>query len=595
MKKPFYPQQWINDDIPNAVEEITSRVEALSVDIAPTYNEWVQLAFSLIEALGENGRSFFQRLSRFYHNYTEKEADEQYTKCLASRKSGVTIGSFFFLAKKAGVNILLSKTPKIISDIIGNFDNIGDLHSSKSLKSSVSPKSSQMLSVVTQQEPMPTFSNLVKDDLPYLLTQIVVKAHSDEDADLLILGSLAVFSACLPNIYGVYNKREVYPNLFVFITAQASAGKGRLSLCRKLVEPIQKHMRERNKAEYEDYKRKQAEYVANRKNPDYEQPEEPPLRTLFMPANSSATSVYKVLNDNDGVGLMFETEGDTLANTFNSDFGNFSDGLRKAFHHEPISYNRRKENEFVELDKPKFSVLLSGTPRQITNLIPDAENGLFSRFLFYYMNIRMEWDDVFSEDDSYTDDHAFELLGEKFLDYYNVLKVQQPVRFCFTVVQCREFNDFFKEIQQEYTSMLGLDILGSIRRLGIITFRIAMILATLRMCDTNGFVSTLVCSDADFRSALTMAKILLRHTEKVFCSLPGNDKKEGNQDGVGQESTQIKQIFLDNLPPNFDRKQFQEIAKSLNIPETTADRFVKNWCQVGTLIHTSHGRYGKPL
>ena len=143
--------------------------------------------------------------------------------------------------------------------------------------------------------------------------------------------------------------------------------------------------------------------------------------------------------------------------------------------------------------------------------------------------------------------------------------------------------------------MLGLDILGSIRRLGIITFRIAMILATLRMCDTNGFVLTLVCSDADFRSALTMAKILLRHTEKVFCSLPGNDKKEGNQDGVGQESTQIKQIFLDNLPPNFDRKQFQEIAKSLNIPETTADRFVKNWCQVGTLIHTSHGRYGKPL
>ena len=141
MKKPFYPQQWINDDIPNAVEEITSRVEALSVDIAPTYNEWVQLAFSLIEALGENGRSFFQRLSRFYHNYTEKEADEQYTKCLASRKSGVTIGSFFFLAKKAGVNILLSKTPKIISDIIGNFDNIGDLHSSESLKSSVSPKS----------------------------------------------------------------------------------------------------------------------------------------------------------------------------------------------------------------------------------------------------------------------------------------------------------------------------------------------------------------------------------------------------------------------------------------------------------------------
>ncbi|MCQ2608403.1 MAG: DUF3987 domain-containing protein [Bacteroidales bacterium] len=592
MKRPFYPQQWKNDDIPNAIEELTSRIEQAAVDIAPTYNEWLQLGFALVDALGENGRPFFQRLSRFYHNYTEKETNEQYSRCLSSNRDGITIKTLFYLAKKAGINILLSKTPKLLTDFIGIIDNFGDLPKKEMPKSSISPKS-PIFSPLTicKEEPMPTFSNLIKDNLPYLLSQIVGKAKSDEDADLLILGSITVFSACLPNIYGVYNKRDVYPNLFVFITAQASAGKGRLSLCRKLVEPIQKHLRETNKAEYEDYKRKQAEYVANRKNHDYEQPEEPPLRTLFMPANSSATSVYKVLNDNEGVGLMFETEGDTLANTFNSDFGNFSDGLRKAFHHEPISYNRRKENEFVELDKPKFSVLLSGTPRQITNLIPDAENGLFSRFLFYYMNIRMEWDDVFSDDDDCTDDSSFELLGHKFEEYYNSLKAMKPMRFCFTEPQRKEFNEFFKDIQQNYASILGLDILGSIRRLGIITFRIAMILSTLRMCDTGNYCTPIVCSDADFRSAITMAKILLRHTEKVFCSLPGNDKKDGNQDCSGQESTRIKQIFLDNLPNSFDRKQFQEIAQALTIPETTADRFVKNWCQSGIIIHSSHGKY----
>lgn len=592
MKKPFYPQQWKNNDISNAVEEITSRIESASVDIAPTYSEWLQLGFALVDALGENGRPFFQRLSRFYHNYTEKETNEQYNKCLSSNKSGVTIKTLFFLAKKAGISILLSKTPKILADFIGIFDNIGEIKASKSSISSKSPISSPMQNEDFGNEtPMPTFSNLIKDNLPYLLSQIVSKSKSDEDADLLILGSLTVFSACLPNIYGVYNKREVFPNLFVFITAQASAGKGRLSLCRKLVEPIQKHLRELNKLEYEEYKRKQAEYVANRKSAEYEQPVEPPLRTLFMPANSSATSVYKVLYDNEGVGLMFETEGDTLANTFNSDFGNFSDGLRKAFHHEPISYNRRKENEFVELDKPKFSVLLSGTPRQITNLIPDAENGLFSRFLFYYMNIRMEWDDVFSDADDTTDDHSFELLGLKFQDYYNELKSMQPIRFCFSEPQRRDFNEFFKDIQQNYASMLGIDILGSIRRLGIITFRMAMIFSTLRMCDTRNFSSTLVCSDADYRSAITMANVLLHHTEKVYRSLPCNDKKDLTANNPIQEATQLKQTFLDNLPNSFDRKQFQEIAQALTIPETTADRFVKNWCQSGIIIHSSHGKY----
>ena len=40
-----------------------------------------------------------------------------------------------------------------------------------------------------------------------------------------------------------------------------------------------------------------------------------------MISNSSATSAYEVLNDNGGVGLTFETEGDTLADTLKTDYG----------------------------------------------------------------------------------------------------------------------------------------------------------------------------------------------------------------------------------------------------------------------------------
>jgi hypothetical protein len=87
-------------------------------------------------------------------------------------------------------------------------------------------------------EQMPTFSESVTDLLPSLLSQIAAKAVSPEDADLLLLGSLTTFSACLPNVYGIYGGREVFPNLFLFVTAQAYAHKGRLTLCRHLVEPI---------------------------------------------------------------------------------------------------------------------------------------------------------------------------------------------------------------------------------------------------------------------------------------------------------------------------------------------------------------------
>ena len=60
-------------------------------------------------------------------------------------------------------------------------------------------------------EQMPTFSESVVDLLPSLLSQIAAKAVSLEDADLLLPGSLTTFSACLPNVYGIYGGRADSP------------------------------------------------------------------------------------------------------------------------------------------------------------------------------------------------------------------------------------------------------------------------------------------------------------------------------------------------------------------------------------------------
>ena len=89
-----------------------------------------------------------------------------------------------------------------------------------------------------EQIAMPTFSDKVSEQLPLFLKNVVAKANSHQDADMLILGTLTVISACMPNVYGLYDDREVFPNLFLFVTAQASAGKGRLSLCRHIVQPV---------------------------------------------------------------------------------------------------------------------------------------------------------------------------------------------------------------------------------------------------------------------------------------------------------------------------------------------------------------------
>ena len=137
------------------------------------------------------------------------------------------------MAKQANVDVSIktlppiqkqTKSPNIKSEDIGEIEDL-------------------------EEKPLPTIPEALYQSLPDFLQRVTTKATSAEDKDLLLLGSLVAISPCLPNIYGVYAERNVYPNLFLFVTAQASAGKGRLTLCRKLVEPIHKALREQNKAE----------------------------------------------------------------------------------------------------------------------------------------------------------------------------------------------------------------------------------------------------------------------------------------------------------------------------------------------------------
>ena len=431
MKKKFEAKKWLvqekeqpksvastaviaTDNRYDDIEIVTRRIEEAAVDITVGYAAWRDVGFALSDALGESGRSYYHRVSCFNPDYTAAETDKQYDKCLRAHGTGVTIKTFFQLAKDAGVS--LSIPSKSLVSAVPSF------HRSEGAAPSVTRNEVSAVIEVSEGEPeeeeaLPTFSDVIGERLPDLLRKVVAKADSPEDGDILILGSLAVISACLPNVMGVYNKRPVWANLFLFVTARASSGKGRLALCRYLIEPIHDRLRELNEAEQMEYKQKMQQYNSTKNKSGLEKPEEPPLRMLFIPANSSATTVYQVLNDNGGQGIMFETEGDTLANTFSSDYGNYSDGFRKAFHHENISYVRRKDKEYVNLKRPRLSTLLTGTPKQILSLITDAENGLFSRFIFYYLNTKLEWQNVFDKEKDGTLDECFMELCEEFNDF----------------------------------------------------------------------------------------------------------------------------------------------------------------------------------
>lgn len=611
--KNFNPEEWLPKVEPTStrtfnsmpldsntddIEVITQRIESGRVDITAGYDAWRDIGFALADELGESGRDYFHRISRFNPDYNEAECDKQFDKCMRAHGTGVSIRTFFQKAKDNGISLSTENTRKSAKSamlaISANKES-ADFAGGKSAETiNADIADSAEIADIPEAESLPTFSQDVKDLLPDFLRKISDVGNSEADTDILILGALTVISACMPHIYGVYDKRIVYPNLFLFVTAKASSGKGRLTLCRYLVEPIHENLREINEAEMMDYKQKLAEYnAAGKKKVNMEKPEEPPMRMLFIPANSSATAVYQVLNDNGGEGLMFETEGDTLANTFGSDYGNFSDGFRKAFHHETISYIRRKDREYVNIKHPKLSTLLTGTPRQILNLISDAENGLFSRFAFYYLDTKMVWNNVFDNSSDQTLDEYFQDLGNEYQQFHKILKDNADLKFRFTVEQEEDFNTTFNRYQSEFVSTYGDEFVASVRRLGVVTFRIAMILSALRMQEDGDFVNDLVCLDQDYQIAKRILDVIIRHNARVFSELPKTSSSVALP-ARGSQGGKLHQAFFDNLPKEFDRKDYQRIATLVGLNPSSVDRNIRKWVEEGKLENVSHGKYRKP-
>lgn len=127
-----------------------------------------------------------------------------------------------------------------------------------------------------------------------------------------------------------------------------------------------------------------------------EAPQMPPNKMFLISGNNSGTGILQNIMDANGTGLICETEADTIASAISSEYGHWSDTLRKAFDHDRLSYNRRTDQEYREVKRIFLAVLLSGTPAQVRALIPSAENGLFSRQLFYYMHGIYTWADQFA-------------------------------------------------------------------------------------------------------------------------------------------------------------------------------------------------------
>lgn len=551
-------------DTGEAVEKAVQELEKAQLDITSGYGTWCRLGFSLAQ-LGEQGREYFHRISRFNEGYEPDTCDRQFTRCLLAGGKGIGIGTFFHYVGKAGIPLGFLREE--------NFPEIG-MEDDGTEDFIMEDELEEREAGPRERVKLPVFPEKLYSTLPGLLQRVVAPASSPEERDLLLLGSLACFSACLPNVFGIYDGKKIFSNLYLFVTAPPSAGKGRLNMCKNLVLPIHKAKRKEARLLHEDYEREMAEYNTS-KNDAREKPVKPPEKMLFIPANNSATGLFQLLHENEGKGLIFETEGDTLTQTFRSEYGNYSDGFRKAYHHEAISYYRRTDKEYVSLEEPALSTVLSGTPRQVNSLIPNAENGLFSRFLFYYMNLKPFWKDVFAENEVKNMEEYFLALGEEFAVFHKKLIAEPAMEIVFSKSQQQEFNRYFSGVQHKYLNLQPEEYVATVRRLGLNCFRMAMIFSALRYQEDGATSEVRLCREEDFRNAMSMASALIRHSSHVFNRLP--------ESKTILVRSNRKERFLENLPNQFNRKDFLEVAAKQGLAVRSADRYIAGFVKARML------------
>ena len=588
-------------DIQNLIDAVVRQ----GADIAPTYNEYLQLAFALATDLGEAGRNAFHRLCSPSPKYRQADADKMYTAALRDNRGEVHLGTAYHLARQAGISIDMPAE---------NLQNLHSLQLTQNLthrrayhiigKDNAAPAVAGSEETLAGSEPAVALPAFAPYAWPRLLAESCNQGATPAQRDVLLLAAITAIGACMGNqVRCKYGRKYHSPCLQLFVVAPPASGKGVLSFTRKFAEQLHRERRQQTEREMEAYRKEKTAFEAmGKKRAEVDPPQPPKNRLFIIPGNNTGTGILQNIIDSDGHAIIFEPEADTISTAIGSDYGHWSDTLRKAFDHEPLTYNRRTDREYREVHRSFVSVILSGTPAQVRPLIPSAENGLFSRQLFYYMPAIHQWQNQFEwKDDGM--EALFDTLAQEWKGQLDRMRKEGAFDVVLTTEQQDEFNRLFAALFRRSVGSSGNELNSSVARLGIIACRILSVVGILRMLEggksckdyalahpapdiardnlKDGIITRWEVGVApeDFKAVLALVPVLYRHTTHILSFLPDTE--------ISRRPNFDRNAFFALLPETFSRCEMLDTAAAQGIKPSRADSWLHRLRQKGMVELTS--------
>ena len=415
------------------------------------------------------------------------------------------------------------------------------------------------------------------EQLPPFLKDIIEAFDEEIEQNLILLSIITVLGHAFSNVYGFYDNRKVHPNLFVFIAMPASSGKGIMNWALKLGAKF-------DEVYSKEYASAKHQYDATKemKSKSKENLKEPTRIYFSIPTNVSTAGFLDQVQANQSRGLLFDTEADVLSRNKSQKWGDIGSELRQAFHHEKMSMARKTEKERIDIETPRISVLLSGTIKQIVRFIPDEEDGLFSRFLFFFRHEYSKFRSPFKKSSKGNLEDFFAKNSRIIFNLSNRLK--SATEFVLTEKQILKFDQTFNKLEEATLEVGNEKLFPSARRSGIITFRLAMILSIIRNYDTEAPPTIIECNDNDLDTAIQISSTLFKHSERILQELYNNSSNN--------MSSSLSN-FYKQLPNEFNRKVALEQGNKLGVGEKAVESYLTELSKTNMIERVSRGQYEK--
>ena len=432
------------------------------------------------------------------------------------------------------------------------------------------------------QENNPFIPETVYTSLPQTLKE-ACNVFTGRERDVFLTSALSVLSGGFYNVQGYYSNEVVFPNLFSFVVAPPASGKGSMKYAKQLGDCFHSFLLNESKEALRKYKkekllfeRKLRKVKTDQEIEELIEPKPPKVNLFFIPADTSSSMLIKHLEDNDGLGCICETETDTISNALGKEWGGYSDILRKGFQSEVISKSRVKDLEYCEITEPKFSLTITGTPNQMDTLLKSIQDGLFSRFLFYSFTSEPIWNATYTLKITNSKKDIFSNFSAVLCDKF---KNNEKQIFYMSEKQGNELDKRFSNALKHNTTNYNSSVSGITYRLGLMTFKIAMVLSALRSNE-----SEIYCSNEDFETAMCLV-------EKVY--MPHSINMLNKYDKSNTSLTVVEQKLLEWMPDdrNFKRSEISEEASKLEISDRTLSDVLKKFIISKQIKKIKNGLY----